>query len=67
VRSRQPVADPVQLLKSLIQSISTYKVAVEQEKQRRLTWEKEQETKHLARQAELENRVAELQRELETL
>lgn len=66
-RSRQSSADQVQLLKGLIQSIASYKAAVEQEKKRRVTWEQEELAKHVTRQTELENRVTELQRELDAL
>ncbi|KAL5527426.1 hypothetical protein ACEPAG_6217 [Sanghuangporus baumii] len=65
--TRQISGDALQLLKGLIQSIASYKAAIEQEKKRRLSWEREQETRYTARQAELEKRVADLQRELESV
>ena len=65
--TKQIPGDALQLLKGLIQSIASYKAAVEQEKKRRLAWEQEQETKQIHRQAELEKRVADLQRELDAL
>ncbi|KAI5123430.1 hypothetical protein M0805_006135 [Coniferiporia weirii] len=66
-QSRQSPTDPMQLLKGLIQSLASYKAAVECEKKRRITWEQEQEGKYIARQVELEARIVEMQQEIDSL
>ena len=54
-------------MKGLVASISSYKEAAEAEKTRRMTWEKEQEERFLRREAELEQRLYELQRQIDEL
>ncbi|THG95155.1 hypothetical protein EW145_g8013, partial [Phellinidium pouzarii] len=73
-RSRQSPADPIQLLKGLIQSLASYKAAVEREKKRRMAWEHEEVSKYIARIEEMREqeskyiaRIAEMQLEIDAL
>ena len=71
VSPRQPTADSVQLLKdlveTLVESITRYKLLVENEKKRRLAWEQGREATYKARITELETQVASMQKEISTL
>lgn len=57
-------ADPLRLLSTLMKSLKGYKDAVEDERRRRIAWEKAQESKCLERHIELQDRLNTMQEEV---